>query len=133
MKGSIKTYNLKLQTQKEGQLFNDFKKVTTYHGMTTRDALMKLIAGYTKEARVKVQLATETEVLAAAKAKGLNTTKAILIKHRIRGNLDGFWRADADGRIVYEVKPVLAFLKKRSGRGSGGWLNRTNGAKANRK
>jgi hypothetical protein len=129
----IKTYNLKLRSPKESKLFNDFKKVTTYKGLATREALLKLITSYLSVNRVKPKLATETEVLAAARAKGLSTTKAILIKHRVKGNLNGLWYSDTDDRIVYELVPVLAFLKKRSGRGSGGWLNRTNGSKPVRK
>jgi hypothetical protein len=127
MKQPIKTYNLKMLTPKEVQIFSDFKKLTTYKGLATREALLQLVAGFIEIQKVKPKLLTETEMLTLAKAKGLGTTKAILIKHRVKGNLDGFWHSDSDGRIVYEMAPVLKFLKGRSGRGSGGWLNRTNG------
>lgn len=125
-----KTFPLRMRTTPEVELFTKFQKIVTYQRETARETLLEFVREYVKantprdENGKPIKLASETEVLEAAKKANLDTNKALLIKHRIQGNIDGFWRSNDDGRIVYELEPVIKFLKGRRGKGSGGWLNR---------
>jgi hypothetical protein len=124
MKQAVRTFNLKMFNSKEEERFTKFQKVATYNGFTPRDVLLSLVDDYLRESTPGIKLATESEVLEEAKRQGLKTNKALLIKHRTAGNLKGMWFSNDDGRIVYNLTPVIKFLKGRKGRGSGTWLNR---------
>jgi len=121
-----KTFNLKMFTDPEVQLFTKFQRIAIYHQETPREVLLEMVRTYVQSHRVKPRLAFEGEVIAAAHKKGLKTNKALLIKYRTDGNLDGMWRANDDGRIVYELDPVLKFLQNRQGPG-GTWREKRNG------
>lgn len=127
-KKSIKTINLKINTSTEEMILNKFKKLGIYHGQNIRELFIVLMKQYnlTHDISRNVKLVTEPELLREAAKKGLNTNKALLIKHRNHGNLDGMWWGNPDGRVVYDLVPVLKFFRGRQGKGAGTWLNRKN-------
>lgn len=124
MKQAVKTFSLKMFTQKEEQLFTKFQKAAVFNGKNPRSVILALVEDWTKENNSTRKLVTETELLDELKENGLKTNKALLIKHRRQGNIDGMWFTNEDGRIVYDLKPVLKFFRGRQGRGAGSWLNR---------
>lgn len=124
MKQAKRTFNLKMFTSKEEELFTKFQKVAIFNGHTPREVLLSLVDDYLRSSSPSIRLATETEVLEEAQRQGLKTNKALLIKHRTQGNLEGWWYTNDDGRVVYHLTPVIKFLKSRRGRGAGTWLQR---------
>src|SRR6187431_908888 len=108
----IKTFNVKIREESEQEILSQFQKHAVAAEENIGDLTIQLMRDWTKKHRVKGRiLATETEVLEAAKQEGLGTNKALLIKYRMRGHLSAddtpkrgtanrMWWTNPDGRVV---------------------------------
>jgi hypothetical protein len=122
----IKTFNVKIHKESEQEILSQFQKHAIAEEQNVGDLTLILMRDWTKKHRKAGRvLATETEVLEAAEAEGLKTNKALLIKYRMRGHLSAqgvptrnganrMWWTNPDGRVVYDLKKTLTFLRKRN-------------------
>lgn len=122
-KQSIRTFKVLILSPRESADLDAFQRVAIACGESPRALTLKLQNEWAKKNKKKGRiLAYESEVLEAAAKEGLKTNKATIIKYRTGGyltrpngnRLENLWWTNEDGRIVYDLRATLAFLRRRA-------------------
>ena len=115
----LKTFSLKVYTEEELNILEEFQKLAVYNETTPTDELLALMADHNSKIRPKDKtIVTEGELLEKLKNEGFHTNKPLLVKYRREGYLkdeDGkWWWNNSSSHVVYWYEKIESFIIKRS-------------------
>lgn len=114
----LKSYVFKITEEDHLEIFQDFQNMVVYKNTTPVAALIELCKDYVKSNLPKnMKIVTESQLREICKKEGLTTSRSSLKKYRDGSLLEDkkskWWHSNEDGNVVYNLNPVLDYLKSR--------------------
>lgn len=115
----LKTYNFKLYTNSDLDMFDKFQRLVVHEGLTVTEGFMGLVKEYVERNYPRpeeAKLVTELELRDYCKSRGINAGRSNLKKYRDMNLIvEGvMWWTNTDGNVIYSLDPVFKYLKERN-------------------
>lgn len=115
----LKTFSLRVRSEKDVKLLGDFHKVAVKDGKGVQETVLEMMRNFVKFHKPgDVTLVTERELLERSKKLGFTAVHGTIKSYRRDGVLKDdegpFYFSNKDGKIVYVWEKMKAFLKQRA-------------------